>query len=105
MKIKELTEFLENFAPIYLQEEYDNCGLTVGAEDEKIKNILICVDVTLEVIEEAKTRTGAVFLVSAGFLAEPLMKNQQFMPKNIKLCPKIYKIGFVILMQCLLENL
>ena len=54
MKIKELTEFLENFAPIYLQEEYDNCGLTVGAEDEKIKNILICVDVTLEVIEEAK---------------------------------------------------
>ena len=56
MKIKELTNFLEELAPIYIQEEYDNCGLTIGDENKKIKNILICLDVTLEVIKEAKQK-------------------------------------------------
>ena len=51
MKIKELIKFLENFAPLYLQEEYDNCGLTVGEKNNKITKILTCVDVTLEVIK------------------------------------------------------
>ena len=54
MKIKELTNFLEELAPIYIQEEYDNCGLTIGEKKNKITKILTCVDVTLEVIKEAK---------------------------------------------------
>ncbi len=54
MKIKEITNFIENFAPTFLQEEYDNCGLTIGDENTKIKKILICLDVTLDVMEEAK---------------------------------------------------
>lgn len=54
MKIKEIINFIENFAPIFLQEEYDNCGLTIGDSNIKVKKTLICLDVTLEVIEEAK---------------------------------------------------
>ena len=30
MKIKEITDAIERFAPLALQEEYDNAGLVVG---------------------------------------------------------------------------
>ena len=37
MKIKEITNYLEEIAPLCYQEKYDNSGLLVGNKDEKIK--------------------------------------------------------------------
>lgn len=53
MKIRELTHFLENISPLGYQESYDNAGLLVGNENEDIKNVLLCLDSTEEVVEEA----------------------------------------------------
>jgi dinuclear metal center YbgI/SA1388 family protein len=53
MKIKELTNHLEQFAPLNYQEDYDNCGLLVGDANAEIWNALVTLDVTLEVVEEA----------------------------------------------------
>lgn len=53
MKIRELTHFLENISPLHYQENYDNAGLLVGNENEDIKNVLLCLDSTEEVVEEA----------------------------------------------------
>ena len=46
MKIKDLEEIFENFAPNSFQESYDNSGLIIGNKEEEIKNILISLDVT-----------------------------------------------------------
>jgi len=53
MKISQIIEMLEDFAPLVLQESYDNSGLQVGDVSQKVKGILLCLDVTEEVLEEA----------------------------------------------------
>jgi dinuclear metal center YbgI/SA1388 family protein len=52
-KLKEITECIERFAPLSLQESYDNAGLIVGDKNMEVKGSLICLDSTEEVIEEA----------------------------------------------------
>ncbi len=53
MKVREVTSVIEAFAPLSLQESYDNSGLIVGRYDDEVSKILLAVDVTEEVIEEA----------------------------------------------------
>jgi dinuclear metal center YbgI/SA1388 family protein len=53
MKIREITDYLETIAPLALQESYDNCGLLVGDASEEISGILLTLDVTEAVLEEA----------------------------------------------------
>ena len=53
MKVKDVTNYLETIAPLQLQEEYDNAGLIIGNGDNQIKGVLICLDVTDEVLNEA----------------------------------------------------
>jgi dinuclear metal center YbgI/SA1388 family protein len=53
MKIKTITTFLETIAPLSLQEEYDNSGLLIGNEGSEITGVLICLDCTEAVLEEA----------------------------------------------------
>jgi dinuclear metal center YbgI/SA1388 family protein len=56
MKIKELTDYLEKLAPLSYQEDYDNCGLIIGDAETEITNVLVSLDVTLEVLEEAVSK-------------------------------------------------
>ncbi len=44
---------LETVAPFSLQEDYDNSGLQLGDPEREIKRVLVCLDVTPEVVEEA----------------------------------------------------
>ena len=54
MKIKDIISALERFAPLPLQESYDNAGLQVGLTTaEEVSGALLCLDVTEDVIREA----------------------------------------------------
>ena len=53
MKIKEIIDALEIFAPLPLQDGFDNAGLQVGLTDVKATGALLCLDVTEDVVEEA----------------------------------------------------
>ena len=53
MKIKQVTNFLENIAPLEYQENYDNCGLIVGDAKAEVNGSLITLDCTEAVIDEA----------------------------------------------------
>jgi dinuclear metal center YbgI/SA1388 family protein len=53
MKISEITRCIENIAPLHIQESYDNCGLLIGRSDDEVHKILLCVDVSDEVLQEA----------------------------------------------------
>lgn len=52
-KLKEITNYLENLAPLSLQEPYDNAGLIVGDTNSEISAVIVTLDVSEEVIEEA----------------------------------------------------
>lgn len=53
MKIGEITSYLESFAPISSSESYDNCGLIVGNKSTEITSVLVSLDCTEAIIEEA----------------------------------------------------
>ncbi|MCS7073586.1 MAG: Nif3-like dinuclear metal center hexameric protein [Bacteroidia bacterium] len=53
MQISCITDFLEAWASPSLAESYDNPGLLVGSSRDSVKGILVCLDVTNSVIEEA----------------------------------------------------
>ncbi len=53
MKIKDITNYIEQIAPLPLQESYDNSGLLVGNKEDELTGALITLDCTEEIIEEA----------------------------------------------------
>lgn len=53
MKLSEITQELEKYAPISLQESYDNAGLLIGDNNQDIERALITLDVTESVLNEA----------------------------------------------------
>ena len=53
MKVRDIAAAIESFAPLSLQESYDNAGLIVGRMDDDVHKALLAVDVTEEVIAEA----------------------------------------------------
>ena len=57
MKIKEISDYLETIAPIQLQESYDNSGFIVGNKDWDINNVLVCLDCTEDVVDEAISKS------------------------------------------------
>lgn len=56
IKVREIADVIERFAPITLQEGYDNAGLQVGNPEMCVNGVLLCLDVTEEIMEEAKSR-------------------------------------------------
>ena len=52
-QIRQLTEYLETFAPLAYQESYDNAGLIVGDSSVDITGVLVALDATEAVVEEA----------------------------------------------------
>lgn len=52
-RIKEITNFLEGIAPKSYQESYDNSGLIVGDANASVTGVMICLDSTEAVIQEA----------------------------------------------------
>lgn len=63
MKIKDITQIIESFAPLALQESYDNAGLIIGQPEAPVQAALLCIDVTEAVIEEAKS-LGANLIIA-----------------------------------------
>ena len=53
MKIKDIVCALGQFAPLPLQDSYDNAGLQVGLTEAEVTGALLCLDVTEAVIDEA----------------------------------------------------
>jgi dinuclear metal center YbgI/SA1388 family protein len=53
MQVREITDHIESFAPLSYQESYDNAGLQTGDPEQEVTAVLICIDVTDAVIEEA----------------------------------------------------
>jgi len=51
--VSEITSCIETFAPLALQESYDNSGLQVGDAASSVAAVLLTLDITEEVVDEA----------------------------------------------------
>lgn len=63
MKVKDIAALIEGVAPREFQESYDNAGLAVGSPTMEVTGVVVCLDVSEQVVEEAIS-LGANMVVS-----------------------------------------
>lgn len=63
MQVRDIVRALEKFAPLPLQDSYDDSGLQIGLTTAEVSGALLCLDVTEAVIEEAASE-GCNLIVS-----------------------------------------
>ncbi len=63
MKVREITSAIEAFAPLSIQENWDNSGLIIGSPEQEVHGILLGFDCTAELVDEAVER-GADMVVT-----------------------------------------
>jgi len=54
MKIKDIAAAIEKIVPLKLAQDWDNVGLLIGDTQREAKNILLTIDITGDVVTEAK---------------------------------------------------
>ena len=54
MKIKDIAAAIERHVPLGLAQDWDNVGLLIGDAQKNVKKILLTIDITGEVVSEAK---------------------------------------------------
>ena len=52
-KVKDVAEVMERFAPLSIQEGWDNSGLCIGSKDAPVSSVLLGLDCTPELVDEA----------------------------------------------------
>lgn len=93
--IYDVIEQLEKLAPLHYQEDYDNSGLQVGFPLETVEKVLVCVDVTEEIIEEAKAM-GCKLIVSHHPLLFKGIRTVSYFTRQQRCVVKAIKAGIAI---------
>ena len=63
MKVRDIAACIEEFAPLSLQEEWDNSGLAIGSPGDEVRGVLVGFDCTPGLIDEA-VELGADMVVT-----------------------------------------
>jgi dinuclear metal center YbgI/SA1388 family protein len=72
IKLKDILAYVGQFAPWELAEPWDNVGLMVGNPDQEATGVLIALDPTLQVIEEAILEKANIILTHHPLIFHPL---------------------------------
>jgi len=72
MTIGELYNYLDKIAPFNNQDKTDNAGLLVGDYNAEVENILICLDVTNDVVVEAVEKGIDLIIAHHPLLYRPI---------------------------------
>ena len=62
-KVVTICQIIDAFAPFKIQEDFDNAGFLVGRRHQEVTKILVSLDITREVVEEA-AQLGAELIVA-----------------------------------------
>lgn len=104
MKLGIIVDALERFSPLAWQEEYDNSGLQVGLFDEvgmplgreaEIKGVLVCLDITEAVIDEAAARDCNLVVSHHPLIFRPL-KNVSGTTYQQRCVAKALRLGIAL---------
>lgn len=72
IKVGNIIEAIEEFAPLSLQEDYDNSGLNIGSGYKPVRSAIITLDVTEGVIEEAINLQADMIITHHPIIFNPL---------------------------------
>jgi dinuclear metal center YbgI/SA1388 family protein len=63
MKVRDIIKVIEDFAPLSVQEGWDNSGLCIGSPEAEVSGVLLALDCTPELVDEA-VACGADMIVT-----------------------------------------
>ena len=63
MKVKDIIKVIEEFAPLSIQEGWDNSGLCIGSPEDEVTSVLLALDCTPALVDEA-IQCGADMIVT-----------------------------------------
>ncbi len=72
--IQQILDFFESFAPLATAMDFDNCGLLVGDKDTPVSKVLVTLDITAEVVEEAKEKGCGLIISHHPVIFQPLRR-------------------------------
>ena len=74
MKAKDITQTIESVAPVAYQESYDNSGWITGNPEAEVSGILVSVDMTMEVLDDAIEHGENLIITHHPLIFKPLKK-------------------------------
>jgi len=87
MKIKDIAAAIEKIAPPKLAQDWDNVGLLIGDSQSDVKNILLTIDITKEVLSEAIKQKAKLIIAYHPVIWDSLRKVTADGPSGI-----VYKL-------------
>ena len=63
MKVKDVIKVIEDFAPISIQEGWDNSGLCIGSPEDEVTSVMFALDCTEALVDEA-AQCGADMIIT-----------------------------------------
>ena len=63
MTVRDIAAAIEAFAPLSVQEDWDNSGLCIGSPDQPVHGVLVGFDCTPQLVDEA-VALGADMIVT-----------------------------------------
>lgn len=72
MKISDICKIIEDVAPLNFQEKYDNSGLIIGNPDAEAIGVLLTIDVTEDVINEAINKSCNLIIAHHPLIFQPV---------------------------------
>lgn len=82
---KNILDFIDTFAPFSSAAEWDNSGLLVGNENTEITKVILSLDITNEVIKEAKEKGANLIISHHPVIFNPLTKLSE--------CDPVYELA------------
>lgn len=91
MTICDLTKYLEDWAPPGAAWDRDNVGLQVGSQAERLKNILLCLELDEEVLKEAIQKNCNLIFTHHPFIFNPIKRLDTEKNQQAQLIQKLFK--------------
>ncbi len=83
MKVKDIAQHIEKIVPLGLAQSWDNVGLLLGSQDKNVKRILMTIDITADVLAEAKRLKTDLILAYHPIIWDGLKKINPNGPTNV----------------------
>ena len=80
MKIKEVYEFLNSVAPYETQCSWDNSGLMTGSCEKDVDSLMLCLDCTNDVIEQAVANNCRLIVCHHPLIFSPVRSVEENTP-------------------------
>lgn len=72
VNVKDIEAFLSGWAPLQTAQNWDNCGLLCGDLKQEVSRVLVALDVTEEVVEEAVQKQAQLIISHHPVLFSPI---------------------------------